>query len=99
MKLRLIFAWYDFWVGLFWDAKNRRLYVFPVPCLGFHITLAKRHRYDCTEREAEIADWKIVAHNIRVAQRYMESGTPAGRYSWLDAPVDIAEARAQQEDK
>lgn len=35
MKIRPLFAWYDLWVGLFWDQKKRRLYVFPVPCFGF----------------------------------------------------------------
>jgi hypothetical protein len=34
MNIRPIAAWYDFWVGLFWDAKKRRLYFFPVPCIG-----------------------------------------------------------------
>ena len=34
MRVHLIFAWYDFWVGLFWDRQKRRLYVFPVPCFG-----------------------------------------------------------------
>lgn len=34
MRVRPIFAWYDFWVGLFWDRQKRRLYILPVPCLG-----------------------------------------------------------------
>lgn len=37
MRIRLIFAWYDFWVGAFWDRAKRRLYVLPVPCLGIVI--------------------------------------------------------------
>ena len=34
MKIRPIFAWYDLWVGAFWDAKKRRLYILPLPCIG-----------------------------------------------------------------
>lgn len=33
-KVKLIFAWYDLWVGAFWDAGKRHLYILPVPCLG-----------------------------------------------------------------
>lgn len=34
MTIRPIFAWYDLWVGAYYDRRNRRLYVLPVPCLG-----------------------------------------------------------------
>lgn len=33
-KIDFIFAWYDLWVGAYWDAERRRLYVLPVPCFG-----------------------------------------------------------------
>lgn len=34
MTVKPIFAWYDFWVGLFVDRAKRRLYIFPVPMFG-----------------------------------------------------------------
>ncbi len=34
VKVKAIFAWYDFWVGAFYDRGKRRLYIFPVPCIG-----------------------------------------------------------------
>jgi len=41
MGVKLIFAWYDFWVGIFWDANNRRLYIFPIPMIGMIVQLPK----------------------------------------------------------
>ena len=35
-----MFAWFDFWVGWFWDRKGHRLYVFPVPMFGVCISFA-----------------------------------------------------------
>lgn len=34
MKISLLFAWYDLWIGLFWDAKNKWLYILPFPTVG-----------------------------------------------------------------
>lgn len=31
MKIRPIAAWYDLWVGLYWDREKRQLYALPVP--------------------------------------------------------------------
>lgn len=39
MKITPVFAWYDLWVGFFYDQKKRRLYVFPIPCFGFYVEL------------------------------------------------------------
>lgn len=37
MTIRPIFAWYDLWVGFFWDSRKRCLYFFPVPCIGLKV--------------------------------------------------------------
>jgi hypothetical protein len=34
-RIRPLFAWFDLWVGAYWDGKKRALYVLPFPCLGF----------------------------------------------------------------
>lgn len=31
MKIR--FAWYDMWIGAYWDRRNRVLYICPVPMI------------------------------------------------------------------
>jgi hypothetical protein len=34
VSIRPLFAWYDLWIGAYWDRQNRRLYVLPLPCVG-----------------------------------------------------------------
>ena len=36
-RVKLLFAWYDIWVGFYWDRKEKVLYFFPVPMLGLMI--------------------------------------------------------------
>ena len=34
MTIKPLFAWYDLWIGAYWDRQRRRLYVLPLPCVG-----------------------------------------------------------------
>lgn len=34
LGVKPIVAWYDMWVGAFWDQRKHRLYIFPIPCIG-----------------------------------------------------------------
>ncbi len=42
MSISPLFAWYDFWIGAFWDRKARKLYLLPIPCVGVVIQFARR---------------------------------------------------------
>lgn len=42
MKVNLIFAWYDLWIGLYYDRKNNWLYILPFPCCGIVIKFYKK---------------------------------------------------------
>ncbi len=51
MKFRAFFAWFDFWIGAYYDVGHRTLYVCPFPMcvLRFELTGAKdesKHRRD-----------------------------------------------------
>lgn len=42
-SVKPIFAWYDMWVGIFWDSRKRKLYILPLPCVGVVIEFPMRH--------------------------------------------------------
>jgi hypothetical protein len=41
MKVQLIFAWYDLWIGAFYDKKKNWIYIFPIPMFGVILKLPK----------------------------------------------------------
>jgi hypothetical protein len=46
VKITPIFAWYDFWVGFYFnndfDRIRNSLYFFPVPCFGLRISWPRK---------------------------------------------------------
>jgi hypothetical protein len=38
MRIEPLFAWYDMWVGAYWDRKSRKLYILPLPMIGVVIS-------------------------------------------------------------
>lgn len=36
-EARFFFAWFDLWVGAYFDPKNRSWYFCPLPCCVFYI--------------------------------------------------------------
>lgn len=42
MTFGLVLAWYDFWIGFYWDRKARALYFLPIPFIGIVIRFRPR---------------------------------------------------------
>jgi len=37
MRAKLIFRWYDLWIGIYIDRRNKYIYIFPIPMIGIRI--------------------------------------------------------------
>lgn len=37
MKIKLIFKWFDFWIGMYYDVKDKTLYILPFPMIGIRV--------------------------------------------------------------
>jgi hypothetical protein len=42
MRVKPIFRWYDMWVGVFVHRKEREVFVFYFPMLGFKISWGEK---------------------------------------------------------
>lgn len=47
---RLVVAWFDCWVGIYWDRQKQRLYLFPLPFIGVVVDFGIRRSGEVTTR-------------------------------------------------
>ena len=50
MHLSFFFAWFDAWIGFYYDRKKRILYFNPLPFCFFKITRTKDFCKECPEQ-------------------------------------------------
>jgi len=41
MRICVFFKWFDFWIGIYFDIKNKVIYFCPIPMIGLKIQLKK----------------------------------------------------------
>lgn len=44
MNIQLFFRWYDLWIGVYIDTKNRAVYICPIPMIGVKIAINTTRR-------------------------------------------------------
>lgn len=42
--VRIMFAWYDMWVGVYWDRTKRKIYICPLPMVCVVVKLRELRR-------------------------------------------------------
>jgi hypothetical protein len=42
MTIKPFFRWYDLWIGVFIDTKNRTVYICPLPMFGVKIVFVQQ---------------------------------------------------------
>lgn len=64
MKFNILWKWFDFWVGAYWDAGHRTLYVCPLPTLVLRFEFRgpkdeSKHRIDRRVGAAVVKDGSL----------------------------------------
>ena len=80
MKIRPIFAWYDFWIGFFWDQKKRKLYFFPFPMFGLVFEFGPKNSDICPKCKFPIHTPSDEEREKYGGQRYVRCLCPETHY-------------------
>lgn len=79
MKIQFLFKWYDLWVGIFYDRKNRWIYILPFPTVGIILKLptppVKKLNIPDVSGWVSVEDKANPMPNIEGLQVMFESGT------------------------
>ena len=57
MKVSPLFAWYDFWVGFYWDREQRKLYFLPLPMIGLVFDFEHKAKHADVPVESLTTKW------------------------------------------
>ncbi len=45
LQIEFVVAWYDLWIGMYYDRKGEWLYILPLPCLGVRVRRRIREKW------------------------------------------------------
>mgnify|MGYP001578593818 CR=1 FL=1 len=76
MRIKFIFDYHDFLVGVYWSTKNHTLYIFPIPMFGMRIRIWGRRCYVVRKR-GMFYRAKANGYTNRIEE--------AGRYTFAEA--------------
>ena len=63
-KVRIFLAWFNFWVGFYYDREHKHLYICPLPMVVIHVWSEQfRQCVDCLLQDIINRTMKKVAHN------------------------------------
>jgi len=57
-SVKLVFAWYDIWIGVFIDKNKKLIYFFPIPMIGLRFKYGYLEYKSAIERAKTLTDEK-----------------------------------------
>lgn len=86
--MRIFFAWYDFWIGWFYDRNNRVLYVCPFPMIAFQFGTPKPRSGIAVHHLTPHGEWLIVYGRAAIEMKKVLQAIDYARASglWKETP-------------